>query len=65
MKRAIPVEVFNKEGDLMRIEFYDLNGEHIVDAIWDQNDPQDSEHRVSFRSWAYKHLENKDYSVTT
>lgn len=65
MKRAIPVEVFNEEGDLLRIEFYDMNGEHIIDALWDQTDPQDMEHRVAFRSWAYKHLENKDYSVMT
>ena len=63
MKKAIPVEVFNEEGDLMRIEFYDLDGNHIIDAQWDITDEQTSENRVKFREWAYRFINQKDYEV--
>ena len=63
MKVAIPVEVFSKEGDLMRIEFHDLDGNHIIDAVWDPKDDQTSENRVKFREWAYRFIEQKDYEV--
>ena len=61
--RAIPVDVYNKEGHLMRIEFADGSGEHILDAVWDENDEQTSENRVAFRKWAYNFLRNKGYEV--
>ena len=63
MKRAIPVDVYDKEGNLLRIEFYDATGEHILDAVWDTNDEQTSENRVSFRKWAYNHLRNQDWEI--
>ena len=63
MKKAIPVDVYDKEGNMLKIEFSDGAGEHIVDAQWDQNDEQTSENRIEFRKWAYSMLNNKGYEV--
>jgi len=61
--KAIPVDIYDKEGNMLRIEFNDGSGNHVVDAVWDQNDAQTSENRVKFREWAYKMLQNKGYEV--
>ena len=63
MKRAIPVDVYDKDGNMVRIEFSDATGEHILDAVWDENDPQTSENRVAFRKWAYNHVRNQDWEI--
>lgn len=63
MKKAIPVDVYDKDGNLTRIEFNDGSGNHIVDAIWDPTDEQTSENRIKFREWAYRFIEQKEYEV--
>lgn len=63
MKRAIPVDVYNQDGDMVRIEFHDLEGNHIIDAQWDPTDEQTSEKREAFRKWAYNFVRNKNYEV--
>jgi hypothetical protein len=61
--KAIPVDIYDKDGNMLKIEFNDGAGNHVLDAIWDQNDAQTSENRVKFREWAYKMLQNKGYEV--
>lgn len=63
MMRAIPVDVYDREGNMLRIEFSDMNGNHIIDAVWDESDAQTSENREAFRKWAYNFVRNKDYEV--
>jgi hypothetical protein len=63
MKRAIPVDVYDKDGNMLRIEFNDMDGQHIIDAQWDPTDEQTSENRESFRRWAYNFVRNKNYEV--
>jgi hypothetical protein len=63
MRRAIPVDVYDKEGNMLRIEFSDATGEHILDAVWDANDEQTSDNRVAFRKWAYNHVRNQDWEI--
>ena len=63
MKRAIPVDVYDKDGNMIKIEFNDANGEHILDAVWDETDEQTSDNRVEFRKWAYKHLHNQGWEI--
>lgn len=63
MKRAIPTDVYDREGNMLRIEFNDMNGDHIIDAVWDESDAQTSENREAFRRWAYNFVRNKDYEV--
>lgn len=63
MNRAIPVNIYDGSGNLLRIEFNDTEGNHIIDAVWDEKDEQTNENRVKFREWAYRFIEQKDYEV--
>ena len=64
MKKAIPVDVYDSDGNMTKIAVQDGNGEHLYDFVWDQSDEQTSENRVKFREWAYNFLEkNKGYKV--
>jgi len=63
MSIAIPVDVYDKDGNMTKIEFTDGEGDHIVDATWDERDEQTSENRVAFRKWAYDLLRSKGYEV--
>lgn len=63
MKRAIPVDVYDKEGNMLRIEFSGIDGEHIIDAVWDETDAQTSENREYFRKWSYNFVRNLGYEV--
>ena len=60
---AIPVDVYNKDGHLVKIEFSNGNGDHIVDALWDSRDEQTSENRIKFREWAYRLIDQQGYEV--
>lgn len=59
---AIPTDVY-ENGDLVRIEFYDTDGEFIIQAEWDPNDEQTSPNRELFRKWAYTMVERNEYEV--
>jgi len=61
--RAIPTDVYDKDGNMIKVEFNDGNGEHIVDAVWDDSDEQNSENRAQFRKWAYNHLRNQGWEI--
>jgi len=62
--RAIPVDVYDKDGNMTKIEVNDPSGNHIADFLWDGHDEQTSEKRQEFRQWVYKFLtENKGYEV--
>jgi hypothetical protein len=63
MGTAIPVDVYDKDGNMLRIEFADSEGNHVMDALWDPTDEQNSENRVLFRKWAYNHLRNQDWEI--
>jgi hypothetical protein len=61
--KAIPVDVYDKDGNFTRIEVQDGEGNHIIDIVWDPVDEQTSENRVEFRKFAYRVLEQKGYEV--
>ena len=61
--KASTVDIYNKEGDLTKIESYDGAGEHIADFLWDEHDAQTSENRVVFRKWVNHMLIQKGYEV--
>ena len=63
MKKAIPTDVYDKDGNMLRIDFHDGEGEFILQAVWDDNDEQTSENRVKFREWAYKWMRNQDWII--
>jgi hypothetical protein len=61
--RLIPVDVYDRDGNMLRIEFSDSEGNHVMDAVWDVNDEQSSDNRVAFRKWAYNHLRNQEWEI--
>jgi hypothetical protein len=50
----IPTDVYDDEGNLTQIEFYNEKGEFVIQAQWDPRDEQTSENRIKFREWAYR-----------
>jgi hypothetical protein len=62
-KIAIPTDVYDKDGNMTKIEFNDVRGEHIIDAVWDSRDKQTSENRIEFRKWAYRQLDQQGFRV--
>ena len=61
MKRVTLTDVYDDKGDMLRIEAYDLEGEFVLQAVWDPNDEQTSENRQAFRKWFYRILKQKEY----
>jgi hypothetical protein len=62
--RVIPMDVYDKDGNLTHLEVTDANGEFVMQMLWDPNDEQNSENRIAFREWAYQHLEkSQGYEV--
>lgn len=51
------IDVYDKEGNMVRIEAYNSKGEFIMQALWDPSEEQTHDNRVNFRQWFYKHLE--------
>ena len=56
--RAIPTDIYDRDGNMVAIEFNDAAGEFVVEAKWDERDEQTSENRVAFRKWAYNFVRN-------
>ena len=62
-KVAKPTEIYDDSGNLLRIEFYDLEGKHVVDVLWDDREEQTIGNRIEFIKWAYHILDSKEYQV--
>ena len=63
MKTVIPMDIYDKDGNLTRIDFLDQNGDFVIQVVWDPTDEQTSENRINFREWAYRMLKQKDLEV--
>ena len=61
--RVIPIDVYDKDGNLTTIEVQGEDGSHVIDIVWDDTDEQTSENRTLFRKFAYRVLEQKGYEV--
>lgn len=62
-KLAVAYDIYNKDGHLVRIEVVDSNGDHVFDALWDENDEQTSENRIAFRGWTRQMAKRKGYEL--
>jgi hypothetical protein len=63
--RVIPMDVYDKDGNLTHLEVTDVDGNFVMQMLWDPNDEQTSENRIAFREWAYKHLtQSQGYEVS-
>ena len=65
MKKAIPTEMYDKDGNLEMIQYHDEEGKFIIQAVWDDMDEQTAENRAEFRKWANRWLTQNDWGVTT
>ena len=63
MSIIIPTDVYDEDGNMLRIEYYDTAGSHICDIVWDDQDEQTSENRQFLREWGAKMMEQKGYQV--
>ena len=63
MIKVIPTDVYDKDGSIIRLDFFDLEGGFQFQAQWDPRDEQTSENREHFRKWAYRMAEQLGYNL--
>jgi hypothetical protein len=61
MMKVVLTDIFDKDGNLVKIDVHDLDGQFIIQIVWDENDEQTSENRKAFREWANRQLRQRDY----
>ena len=47
--RARQKEIYDQDGNLLRIEVTLENGEHLFDVLWDPREEQNEKNRLDFR----------------
>jgi hypothetical protein len=62
-KKLLCIDIYNKEGELVRIECHTYSGEFVMQFLWDIHDPQTSEKREEFRKWVSRHLRQSGYDT--
>jgi hypothetical protein len=60
---VVQQDIYDKEGNLIRIEVHDESGEFLLQFLWNPRDEQTSEKREEFRKWAIKHLKKAGHEV--
>jgi flagellar hook assembly protein FlgD len=61
--KVIQQDIYDKQGNLVRIEVTKEDGEFLVQFLWDERDEQTSEKREEFRKWATRHLKQSGHEV--
>jgi len=61
--RVVCTDVYDKDGNLTRIDVHTLGDQFVLQAVWDERDEQTSKNREEFRKWVYRHLRNTGYEV--
>lgn len=57
------MDIYDKDGNLLRIEAYTARGDFLMQFLWDERDEQTSDNRVEFRKWVNRHLKQAGYEV--
>lgn len=60
---VIQQDVYDKQGNLVKIEVHDESGEFLMQFLWDERDEQTSANREEFRKWATRHLQQSGHEV--
>lgn len=60
---VVQQDIYDKQGNLVRIEVHDESGEFLMQFLWDERDEQTSEKREDFRKWATRHLQQAGHEV--
>ena len=58
---AICTDIYDSEGNMLRIEAHNTNDEFIIQGLWDIRDEQTAENREAFRTWFYRQLRQQGY----
>lgn len=61
--KVTTIDVYDKDGNMTKVEAVDGNGDHVLDFLWDPNDAQTSEKRIEFRQFVNRFLDQKGYEV--
>jgi hypothetical protein len=64
-KIAIPQDIYDADGNMLKIEFHDEAGDHIIDVVWDFSDEQTSENRIKLREFAYRWMRQQGWNIET
>lgn len=56
-------DIYDKDGNLLRIEAYKNDGDFLMQFLWDERDEQTSENRIEFRKWVTRHLKQSGHKV--
>lgn len=59
--KVVLTDIYDKDGNLVKIDVHDLEGQFVIQIVWDENDEQTSENRKAFREWANRQLKQRDY----
>lgn len=57
------IDIYDKDGNLLRIEAYKESGDHLADFLWDEREEQTSDNRIEFRKWVTRHLKQSGHEV--
>jgi hypothetical protein len=60
---VIQQDVYDKEGNLVKIEVHDESGTFLMQFLWDEREEQTSANREEFRKWAMRHLQQSGHEV--
>ena len=61
--KVVLTDIYDKDGNLLKIDVHDLEGQFVIQIVWDENDEQTSENRKAFREWANRQLKQRDYEI--
>lgn len=61
--KAILIDNFDKDGNLIGIEVFDNKGEFVLEVVWDDREAQTQENRVEFRKWAREVVMRYGYEI--
>lgn len=56
-------DIYDREGNLLRIEAYKPDGDFLMQFLWDKREAQTSENRIEFRKWVNRHLKQSGHKV--
>ena len=59
--KVVLTDIYDKDGNLVKIDVHDMDGQFVIQIVWDENDEQTSENRKAFREWANRQLKQRDY----
>jgi len=61
MMKVVMADIYDKSGNLEKINVHDLEDNFILQIMWDDQDEQSFTNRKHFRLWAIRQLKQRGY----